>query len=335
MRALPLAACLALAALGPGPRAGGWQQSPWSSWTTSLQADHPLVGKIWSTRKRRLVTPEEVAEALAAAPFGLLGEIHDNPDHHRLQAWALGAMVERGRRPAVVMEMIPEKKAGDLEAYLGGAVVTAEGLGKALDWAKSGWPPWEQYQPIGEAVLAGSLPLHWGNIDRKLARRVGKEGFQALGATRARALGLSEDLSPPLYQSLQQEIVEGHCNMLPAAATGPIAAAQRVKDAVFADQMLRHGAVRGAVLVAGGGHVRRDRAVPWYLERRAPRMPICVLYLREAEAGEEDMDHYLPRFPDGTPATDFLWITPAAEREDQCEVFRKHMAKKKGKASGE
>jgi uncharacterized iron-regulated protein len=36
----------------------------------------------------------------------MLGEIHPNPDHHVLQAEFLGHMVGKGRKPAVVFEMV-------------------------------------------------------------------------------------------------------------------------------------------------------------------------------------------------------------------------------------
>jgi uncharacterized iron-regulated protein len=269
-----------------------------------------------------------LAKALAEVPFVLLGEIHDNPDHHRLQAWVVGQMVRQGRRPVVIWEMIPKRSSKALQDYLAHPDASAKELGEALSWKKSGWPAWENYQPIAEAAMDGGLPMAWGNINRELARSVGKEGFSVLGAARQRELYLHESFTPGLTQALQEEIVEGHCNMLPASATTPVANAQRLKDAVFADQMVRLGRERGAILIAGGGHVRRDRAVPWYLHRRLPYMRSKTLLIREVEKDQQDIKDYLPRFPDGRGATDFLWFTPRAERKDPCEAFRKHMAKK-------
>src|SRR5687768_5936130 len=49
-------------------------------------SDHPLVGKVWAARSARFVPMDTVIEALRRASFALLGEVHDNPDHHAIQA---------------------------------------------------------------------------------------------------------------------------------------------------------------------------------------------------------------------------------------------------------
>ena len=96
MRATLLAlACLLLACgarSGPPVTSGAPapdarpKATPEGGWSTTVQADHPSVGTIL-----RMSDGAELDEAalLAAARrhrFVLLGEKHDNPDHHRLQA---------------------------------------------------------------------------------------------------------------------------------------------------------------------------------------------------------------------------------------------------------
>ncbi|MHA1548233.1 MAG: ChaN family lipoprotein, partial [Alphaproteobacteria bacterium] len=78
---------------------------PWRNWQSPLQADDALVGKIWSSHEKRFVTPRLLADALTEAEFVLLGETHDNADHHRLQAWLIDRIAMH-RKPTVVMEMI-------------------------------------------------------------------------------------------------------------------------------------------------------------------------------------------------------------------------------------
>ena len=59
--------------------------------------------------------------------------------------------------------------------------------------------------------------------------------------------------------------------MAPEAMVDAMIDVQRARDATLADVVAR--ARRGAtarVLIAGAGHVRRDRGAPLYLERRAP-----------------------------------------------------------------
>jgi uncharacterized iron-regulated protein len=103
-----------------------------------------------------------------------------------------------------------------------------------------------------------------------------------------------------------------------------MAAAQRYRDAHLADALLsaeaRHGS---AILIAGNGHVRADRGVPWHIRQRQPGAEVLSVLLVEVEAGKTDPASYLPRDPNGKPAADLLIFTPRAERADPCEKLRK------------
>jgi len=82
------------------------------------------------------------------------------------------------------------------------------------------------------------------------------------------------------------------------------------------------------VLIAGNGHVRADRGVPWYLRRRAPDRGLAVVMPMELhEAGVAPAD-YAETGPDGAPLADFLWLTPRAERPNPCEQMRQMFEKR-------
>jgi uncharacterized iron-regulated protein len=321
-RALALLALLMTTSLHAAP--------PWQNWQTKQFAGHPLVGTIWSAAKDAAVTPGDLATALAAGHYVLLGEIHDNPDHHALQGWAITQLAARGRRPAIVLEMVQSDKAEALAAYQdrGG---DAAGLGKALNWGKSGWPAWAMYRPIAEAAFAAGLRLYSGDAPRPEIRTIGKKGLGSLAAARRTELRLDAPLPGELDTALRLEIVESHCNMLPASATGPMVGVQRFRDARLADSMIRVDSGDGAVLIGGGGHVRKDRAVPWYLHRRAPGRSVVVLSIVEADPDKETIAEYLPLDPGGQAAADFIWITPRAKREDPCASLERMMKKRKEK----
>ena len=65
--------------------------------TSRVHADNPLVGKVWDEKAHAAVTLEVAEKAAEGAPYVLLGEKHDNADHHRLQARVLKAIVDNGR----------------------------------------------------------------------------------------------------------------------------------------------------------------------------------------------------------------------------------------------
>jgi len=300
---------------------------PWENWQTSLHADSEHTGTLWDARAGKAVTPAEMVARLAKARFVLIGEVHDNPDHHRLQGWIIARLAEAGLSPTVVMEMIPGEKADALADYLAKPDATAAGLGPALNWDESGWPAWREYQPIADAAFAAGLDILAGNPTGTMTRETAQSGLDVLGARKAN-LSLDMPLAPALSDALMDELYDGHCEMVPRERLQPMARVQRLRDAAMADAMLN--AEDAAVLIAGNGHVRADRGVPWYLRARAPEASTAVVMHVELDGSGKSPADYVQRGPDDAPLADFVWLTPRAERPDPCEQMRQMMQQRSG-----
>ena len=130
-----------------------------------------------------------VWQRLRGARIVLLGEKHDNPDHHRLQASALGAMVTAGRHPAVAFEMFDTDQQTAIDQYRARPSAPADGLGKATGWQASGWPSFEAYLPIVEVAFESRLPIVAANFPKKKVHALVHGGVCALGED-AGALGI-------------------------------------------------------------------------------------------------------------------------------------------------
>jgi uncharacterized iron-regulated protein len=302
------------------------------AWTAPLLRDHPLVGRIWAPAEAAFVTADAVAERAAAARYVLLGETHVNTDHHRLQAWAVARMVQAGRRPAVVWEMLPRDRDTALQAYLGAHPQDADGLGAAVGWRELGWPDWSIYAPIAATALANGLPFATGDLPKATIRKIGREGLaEALSPERRAALGLDVALAPDLHADLIDELRDSHCGLLPETAIGAMLGVQRARDAALADALIAADAAHGdgAVLIAGAGHVRGDRAVPWYLRQRQPDATVLTLAFLEVTDEDSAPEDYVWRDPAGAPVFDLLWFTPRAEDKDHCADLERRMKKRK------
>ena len=304
------------------------QNEPWHDWQSSRDVDHPLVGRIVALDSNRDLTPQQLIAELAKARYVLLGETHDNADHHRLQAWVIAELAAKGRRPAVVMEMIRENQAPALSAYMSGGAPDAAGLGKVLNWDSGGWPDWAIYQPIAAVVLRTGLSLHAGDAAQPVMRKVGREGYGVLPKGKIARLGLDQSQDSALEEALRAELYESHCQLMPKKALAPAARVQHFRDAKLADAMISANQSDGAVLIAGGGHVRTDRAVPWYLTKRAPEAIISSLIILEAYPDAAMLNDLLPLDPSGRPAADYVWVTPRAERSDPCEQLKEQFKSK-------
>ncbi|MCR6631693.1 MAG: ChaN family lipoprotein [Magnetospirillum sp.] len=152
----------------------GCAQTP-PSYVTPRERDHPLVGKVWLPAAARFATPEELVAQARAADVVLLGETHDNADHHALQAWMLGRLLDTGRSRLVAFEMIDAGQQPALERHLAERPADVAGLAAALDWGKSGWPDWELYRPIFEVALRGGSQVTAANLTRPQVRAIAKE----------------------------------------------------------------------------------------------------------------------------------------------------------------
>ena len=297
------------------------------TWLSPHGQDHPLVGHCIVPGRAEHLAPEEIAERLAAARHILFGETHDNPDHHLLQAEAIRALVAAGRRPAVAFEMIAEDRREALRRHLAANPRDAAGLGAALGWAESGWPDWAIYQPVAEAALEAGLALEPANLDRATVRELSRGASHDL---RAR-LGLDEPLPEALARSLRREIVEAHCGYADDAAVEGMALGQRARDAQMALRLHQAGAADGAVLIAGAGHCRTDRGVPYYLRRHDTRARVLSLAFIEVSPERLSAGDYADAKDEPQLPYDLVYFTPRIDARDACQRFREQLEKMRPK----
>ncbi len=262
-----------------------------------------LAGRIWDVRAARFVEAGDMLERAAGARRVILGEVHDNPEHHRLQLRALEALAAHGTRRTLAMEQFD----GEHQAALDGARARgagADALAEAGRFDRKGWG-WEMYQPLVELAVAHGWPLSAANLSRGEAREIVADPARA---------GLPPP-DPQLRESLERDLIGGHCGSRPPAARlGGMIEAQRARDA----RMARAIAQAASVLIAGNGHARKDVGVPLYL----PDGDVVSIALIEIDADKGAPAAYLEGF--ATPASfDYLWFTPRHDRPDPCEAFRK------------
>src|SRR6056297_2182778 len=86
----------------------------------------------------------------AGADVVVLGEVHDNPEHHLWQADSLRSLAPS----AVVFEMLTPEQAGRITPELRADL---DALGDAIGWDESGWPDFALYQPVFEALGAAEI----------------------------------------------------------------------------------------------------------------------------------------------------------------------------------
>ena len=243
---------------------------------------------------------------LPPADVVFLGEIHDNPLHHKGQARAVAAI----HPPAVVFEMLSPTQAARITPAL---LRDRDALQQALGWNASGWPDFAIYYPVFQAL--GGARVYGAARPRAAVRRAFEEGAAAVFGPGAGRLGLDRPLPSAELAAREDEQFQDHCEAMPRDLMGGMVEAQRLRDADLAQAALTALSETGGpvVVITGKGHARRDWGAPALLRVAAPERRLLTV-------------GFLEHAPEAPPPFDFWVVTDPTLREDPCKAFAKPAA---------
>lgn len=266
-------------------------------WQSPRERDHLRVGQIVDLRSGAQVTVAQMLAELADASIVLLGEKHDNPDHHALQLWLLQALQAQRAQGSVVMEMLTVNQQDTVTAVQSqvrtGSV--PKDLPLALDWHK-GWD-WQQYGDLVSYVLAQPYPLLAANLNRDALMAIYRNPPELIGVESTRA---------DVTERLSEQIRESHCNKLPETQLPAMLAVQQQRDRSMAQVLL--DAPKPTLLIAGAYHARYDLGAPLHIQDLQGGDEITQRVLIFAETDQEV----------SAASADFVWFTPSVAEQDYC-----------------
>ncbi len=259
-------------------------------------APPPLGGRIRDLHNGQAVTPQALVERLATAPRVVVGERHDNRDHHALQVWLLQALAGQRAQGSLLLEMLTPAQQPRVDSVRQLPALPKD-LPGALDWSP-GWD-WSLYGPVVELALAQRYPLLAANLDTAEIQRFYRQAPSLMG-TRSNAATVEDELLG--------QIRESHCGLLPESQMPAMLAVQQQRDRRMAERLLQ--APPPALLFAGAWHARKDVGVPLHaLDLGASEAPIVLML---AEEGSEVT----------SAMADYVWYTPAMPPQDYCAQMR-------------
>jgi len=223
----------------------------YTHWSEGIARDHPLVGRIWDSQHGTWLRTGDLLREVIGTPVLLLGETHDQVDHHRIQAELLGAWLEAHPKGAVAFEQLDESQGEELASA---ALETPEDVRRASHWDESGWPAFEMYAPVFEVALSSERGPIAAHPDTSTVRAV------MLGGDVSADLKLDPPPDERALSQLNAQIQESHCGHAPSEMVRQMVLAQRLKDGWMARTMATAGTEKVA-LIAGSGTVRRDWGV--------------------------------------------------------------------------
>jgi uncharacterized iron-regulated protein len=150
--------------------------------------------RVYDTRRQAFTDFETMVADLARADVVLVGEQHDDPNTHRLEAAVLEGFARRHMAVTLSLEMFERDVQPSLDTYVAGAVAEDEFLKGSRPWPRYA----TDYRALVELAKAQRWPVLAANVPRRIASDVAKSGRPAVDALASTDRGLAaHDLQCP------------------------------------------------------------------------------------------------------------------------------------------
>lgn len=227
--------------------------------------------------KPRALAEAEVLASMARRDVVLLGEHHDDPDHHHWQLQTLAAL--HALRPNMVIgfEAFPRRVQRALDQWTAGALTTKQFL-ERVEWEKVWNVSPELYLPLFHFARLNRVPMIALNVERALTEAIASKGWDAVPAERKE--GISKPARPaPAYEDFLFDVFKQHARPERRESAAPNRAdsafrffveSQTTWDRAMAEALAAR--LKAApeprplvVGIMGAGHVRFGYGVPHQL----------------------------------------------------------------------
>ncbi len=132
--------------------------------------------RVYDTRHKRFTDFESMLADITTADIAFLGEQHDDPGTHRLEAATLEGLARRRSNVILALEMFERDVQPQLDRYLAGQLPEKDFIASARPWPRYA----TDYRPMVEFAKAWKWPVIAGNIPRRFASLVARGSLAAL-----------------------------------------------------------------------------------------------------------------------------------------------------------
>ncbi|MCT3924356.1 ChaN family lipoprotein [Elizabethkingia anophelis] len=256
-------------------------------------------------KKGKAVKTEKIVRQLSDYDVVLFGELHNNSIVHWLQLKFTEALYQQKNSQLILgAEMFERDNQPQLDRYLSGKLDP-----KNLKDSVRLWTNYiTDYKPLLDFAKAKNLKFIAGNIPRKYASQVAKQGLESLNTldtkekTYIATLPIKVTLDTPGYKEMKT-MMGDHADDLKVMN---FISAQAVKDATMAESIINNlEPGKTFVHYNGNYHSKEYGGIYWYLKQRNPNLKIAVISVFESETPKLSVPEkdYVP--------TDFNLIVPA------------------------
>lgn len=223
----------------------------------------------WTTPGGGRIAAQEVFSHAARESVVLIGEQHDDVDHHRWQLSTIAGLA--ALHPGLVLgfEMFPRRVQGVLDRWVAGELSEQEFL-EASDWSRVWGYDAAFYLPLFHFARINRVPMRALNVERELVRMVGAKGLEAVPVNRREGVTdpapAADAYVDQLFAIYSEHPEKGGKPSRSDPEFGHFVEAQLIWDRAMA-QALADAAERGALVIGvmGSGHIAQGHGVPHQL----------------------------------------------------------------------
>lgn len=136
-------------------------------------------GQWFDLTKRQPISADDALSKIAKHKVVLLGEDHDNIQHHRWQLFTLSALYGKQPNMALGFEAFPRHAQPILDRWVNGELTEKEFL-KEVDWQTVWSYDPDYYMPMFHFARMNKIPMYALNVERSLISKVGQQGWESI-----------------------------------------------------------------------------------------------------------------------------------------------------------
>lgn len=303
--------------------------------------DDPLIGKIYSSKDHSEISVKSLLPSLLASDIIYLGEKHDNREHHEIQMQLIEALVKKGKKPSIGIELFSVDQTGYLMGFVfskshHGAPSpekTEQRLRLNLGWDQRSDKMWKNYFSIVELAKKYQLTIFGMDIPAGIIRRITMKGVDGLTGTEKFFIH-STNFQDEIYKKFMfQQFTDGHCGW----------SDKNLMEKLYGTWLARNDAMAKAIqsvkvqnpeepmiILLGGGHSVYKLAVYDRLAYLMPQAKQLNIGIQEVSIQPLELKDYFSSvtvderiFP---PPYDYIWFTQRDNYMDPCVRFKKSLS---------
>lgn len=232
-------------------------------------------GRYYNPAAQQSVSIGETLQRIAKHHVVLLGEHHDNVEHHRWQLHTVAALAALRPKVALGLEMVPRRLQPVLNEWVKGRLSEDEFV-KKLGWDEIWSFDIQYYLPLFHLARIQRIPLHALNVERELFNQVARQGWDAIPQNKREGVTTPAPASKEYLRFLAASFLSHNPSAASKDETSPsgekflrFVQGQLLWDRAMAEGLAKVARLANAPLVIGimgSGHIVNRHGVPYQLK---------------------------------------------------------------------